>query len=483
MSYSVAQNTTFLTAASIFQRMISFAYFIFIARMIGVENTGQYFFAIAFTAVFTVVADFGLNLVLTREAARSDKDFETYASTIFWSKVVFGILSYGLVVLFANLLGYSINLKHLIYLSGITMFLDNIHSLFYSLFRARKNLLFEAAGIIGSQFLTLVIGSMALIRHLPLYWLILAYAIPSACNVLYVAISARLKLGVKIRWQWNKEIGWLFLGTAIPFALAGIINRLYSYSDSILMSKLLTPAELGLWSLPYKINFAFQFIPAALTASIYPAMSALFVTDREQIGVLFVKAWRYLLLIVLPIAFGLWAVGEQVIVKLAGQAYLPSVPVLKILLVSLILSFLSFVTGATLNAINKQKVQTILLAISLVVSVTMNLVLLPIIGIWGAAITASLSNLILTGGGIIMVRRNVVIRWRMILDYLWRILLSAVVMGGMAYLLVQKISFVIVIPVGGVIYFVLLFWTRAITKELLLSIIKKTKIENSNHVV
>ncbi len=483
MSYSVAQNATFLTVASVFQRMISFGYFIFIARVIGVENTGQYFFAIAFTSVFTVLADSGLNLVLTREAARNDKDFETYASTVFWSKVFFGIVSYGLVVLFANLLGYALDLKHLIYLSGITMFFDNIHSIFYSLFRARKNLLFEGAGIIGSQFLTLVIGSTALLMHLPLYWLILAYAIPSACNVLYVSTAARLKLGIKIHWQWNKQLAHSFFLMAIPFALAGIINRLYSYSDSILMSKLLTPTELGLWSLPYKINFAFQFIPAALTASIYPAMSTLFVTDREQIGVLFVKAWRYLLLVVLPITFGLWAVGDQVIVKMAGKAYLSSVPVLKILLVSLILSFLSFVTGATLNAINKQKVQTILLAASLAVSISMNLILLPRIGIWGAAITASVSNLILTGGGMIMVRRNVTIHWRTILDYLWRILLSAGVMGAVAYLLGQKISFIIVIPVAGVMYCALLFWTKAVTKELLLSIVKKTKIKESNIAV
>ena len=52
MSYTVAQNATFLTGASILQRMISFVYFIFIARAIGVENTGQYFFAIAFTSIF-----------------------------------------------------------------------------------------------------------------------------------------------------------------------------------------------------------------------------------------------------------------------------------------------------------------------------------------------------------------------------------------------------------------------------------------------
>jgi len=476
MSYTVAQNTTFFTAASVLQRVISFGYFIIIARLVGVENTGQYFFAIAFTAIFTVVADFGLNLTLVREAARREKDFEHFANTIFWSKIFFGIFSYGLVVLFANLLGYDTTLRHLIYLSGITMFLDNIHSIFYSLFRARKNLLFEAAGVIMSQFLTLVIGGIALFLKWPLYWLILAYAIPSFCNVIYISTAARLRLGINLNFTWDKSLFKWFISMSVPFALAGIINRLFSYSDSILMSKMLSARELGLWGVPYKINFAFQFIPAALTASIYPAMSTLFVTDKDRIGDLFAKAWQYLLLIVMPIAFGLWAIAEPVIAKLYGKSYLPSVPILQLLLVSLVLSFLSFVTGATLNAINRQKIQTILLAISLVTSVTMNLILLPIFGILGAAITAAISNVILTIGGSIVVRRIVKINWRQIADYSWRIFLSAGVMGVTAYLLVQRISFIIVIPIAGLIYVVFLFFTRALTKDLLLSIVKKTKI-------
>ena len=44
MTYSVAKNTSLLTMASVGQRIISFVYFTIIARIIGVDNTGQYFF-------------------------------------------------------------------------------------------------------------------------------------------------------------------------------------------------------------------------------------------------------------------------------------------------------------------------------------------------------------------------------------------------------------------------------------------------------
>jgi len=150
MSYTVAQNTSFLTVASVLQRAISFVYFIVIARIIGVENTGVYFFAITFTTIFTVVADFGLNPVLTREAARYPEKSEEFFSTVFLTKIVFGVVAYGLVVFFINLFNYPTLTKELVYLSGLTMFFDNLHSSFYSLFRARKNLIYESIGIIGS---------------------------------------------------------------------------------------------------------------------------------------------------------------------------------------------------------------------------------------------------------------------------------------------------------------------------------------------
>src|SRR3989344_4850127 len=115
MSYTVTQNTSFLTAASVLQKVISFVYFTFVARLIGVENTGVYFFAITFTTIFTVVADFGMGPVLTREAARYPDSSERYLNTVFWSKVFFGLAAYLLVVFFINIFNYPPVTKLLVY--------------------------------------------------------------------------------------------------------------------------------------------------------------------------------------------------------------------------------------------------------------------------------------------------------------------------------------------------------------------------------
>lgn len=476
MSYSVTKNTYLLTAASILQKVISFAYFTLVARYVGVGNTGQYFFAIAFTTIFTVVADFGLSPVLTREAARSRERSKEYLSVVFWIKFVFGVAAYFLLIFSANILGYPVSVKLLIYISGITMFFDNLHSAFYAIFRAHKNLFFESIGIVGSQFLTLLIGTAALISGWPLYWLILAYTIPSFCNVIYSGLAVRNVLKIMPGWRVDFKILRTFLLFALPFALAGILSRLYSYTDSLIMSKMLDVKSLGWWSVPYKITFAFQFIPVALSASIYPAMSSVASADGVRLGAIFEKSWRYLLIIVLPLSLGLFVLSRPVILFLYREEFLPAVPVLRILLFSLIFGFLSFVSGAFLNATDHQKIQTAILGSALFVNIICNILFLPRYGIIGAAVASLISNAVLAMAGYWLSSRYAPINHRRIFVYLNQALWPALFMAGAVYWLSARVNFLFAIPAGVVIYVALLFLTGGMSRAL----IKETLIKMKN---
>lgn len=457
MSYTVAQNTSFLTAASILQKVISFFYFILIARVVGVENTGQYFFAITFATIFTVIADFGLSPVLTREAARDDAKAGDYFNTVLWTKVLFGVFAYVLVVIFINALNYPGIIRQLVYLSGVTMFFDNLQSSFYSIFRAKKNLIFESIAVVGSQFFTLIIGTAAILCHWPLIWLIAAYTIPSFLSCVYGAAIIKKFYSFSFKFVWKKEIFKWFLPMAIPFALAGILGRLYSYSDSLLMSKMLTVKELGWWSVPYKIVFAFQFIPVALSASVYPVFSSLFVTEKTALGPLFEKSWRYLFAIIFPLAFGIIVIAGPFVNLVYGNVYQPSVAPLRLLVVSLIFGYLAIITGALLNATNKQKIQTWLIAASLVVNVILNLILLPVLRIQGAAIAAICSNFILFAGGLYFSRKQAAIDMKKIMTYAVQTIIPAAIMALCVYALSRKIHWIAAVPAGAVLYFILLF--------------------------
>lgn len=476
MSYTVAQNTSFLTIASVVQKIVSFGYFTLVARLIGVGNTGSYFFALTFTTIFTVVADMGLGPILTREAAKFPENTAKYFNTALWSKIIFGISTYLLVVIFSNLLGYTVALRELIYLSAVTMFFDNIQGAFFSVFRAKRNLIYESFGIVFTQIITLVIGTTALLMHASLIWLIAAYTIPSIIMVGYCGYFLNRSYNIRPGLNFDRGVFRQLFQMALPFAVAGIVGRLYSYSDSIIMSKLLTAEDMGWWGVPYKVTFAFQFIPVALSASVYPAMSSLSVAEPQKVGELFVKAWKYLFVIVFPLSFGLAAVAEPVILKLYGKDFLPSVLVLRILLVSLIFSYLSIISGALLNATGQQKKQTGIISLALVCNIVLNLFLIPAYGIVGAAVSALACNILLWTLGFYFVRRSVMVYSMSLLKNGLHILIMAFGMAILVYFLTKRFNFLLTIPVGAIIYFALLFGSGIISKQLIVSVWDKIRI-------
>lgn len=482
MSYSVTQNTTFLTVASVLQKVLSFLYFTLVARLIGVENTGQYFFAISFTTIFSVVADFGFGSVLTREAAKTPEQSERFVNTVFSTKLIFSVIAYILVVVFATILGYPPLLRGLILLSGVTMITDNLQTAFYSVFRARKNLLYESIGNTVSQGLTLIIGTIALLLHWPLVWLIAAYTIPSFLNFLFVAYFLRRSYKLHYALVFDRALFKQFFVMAVPFALAGIISRLYSYSDSVFISKFLGATYLGWWSVPYKIAFAFQFIPVALSASVYPVMSALSVSNRERIVHLFSESCHYLLLIVLPLAVGISVLAQPIILYIYKAAYAPSATVLPMFMLSLVFGFISFVTGATLNAMNRQKTQMFLILAALVTDVLINTFFLRRFGITASAWGAVAGNVILCLGGYYCINRFLPLAHRTMLMSFLRVGVAACLMGVVVFFLAIFISSLIklalVIVAGMIVYLLFIFMTGGVTPAMVKQFRERLSIRN-----
>ncbi len=462
---SIAKNTAFMTIASVGQKVISFVYFTIIARNIGAEGTGKYFFALSFTTVFVVFIDLGLTQVLIREGAKSKDKLQKYFSSVIFTKIFLGIITYLSAFAVINIMGYPVETKHLVYLSAVTMLFDSIHLTIYGVLRAIGNLKYEAYAIIGSQLTTLILGTTFLYLKLPLIFLIAAFTIPSFFNVVYSSTVLFKKYKIKFKPKLDRQV-LRFMGViAIPFALTAIFGRVYSYIDSILLSKLAGDIAVGWYSIPYKITYAFQFMPLALVAALYPKFSEYFVSDKKKLAFVFERAIKYLMVIVFPIAIGVGVLARDIILSLYTVEYINSILPLQILLAGLVFSYLSFPIGAFLNACNRQVTQTIIVFFVMVINIILNIILIPKIGVIGAAIAALVGNICLAVFGYSIMPKIVKIsHWFLFKSFL-QICVSAVVMGIGVYFINQISHYTIAILAGAVIYPVMLFTMRAVTVE------------------
>jgi O-antigen/teichoic acid export membrane protein len=465
MSTSITKNAAFMTAASIGQKVVAFAYFTLIARNIGAENTGKYFFALSFTTVFVVFVDLGLTNVLVREAAKFRDKMQSYFSTVISVKLILGILSYVGAIVAINLLGYPIETKQLVYLSAITMLFDSLHLSIYGILRAIGDLKFEAISIVGSQLVTLVMGTVFLYLGYPLIFLILAFTVPSALNVCYATIVLYKKYHISIRPHYDPRIFKYIGKIAIPFALAAVFARVYSYIDSILLSKIAGDVQVGWYSIAYKITFAFQFVPLALVAAVYPRFSEHFLHNKKRLAFVFVQSVKYLLIVALPITVGIGVLAPDIVLSLYTVEYFNSILPLQILLAGLVFSYVSFPIGAFLNACNRQTTQTKIVGFVLFVNILLNLTMIPKYGVVGAAIAAMVGNVLLTVLGYLIVPKITKINHVFLLSTLFRVAISAGIMGVLVSFVNISYHFTVAILTGIIIYPIMLFVTKAITKR------------------
>lgn len=451
MSSSLARSTAFMTAASVGQKVLSFAYFTLIARYIGAADTGKYFFALSFTTIFVVFVDLGLTNVLIREGAKYKEKLQEYLSTVLGIKIWLGLLAYAGAVMAIGALDYSAEIRGLVYLSGITMLLDSLHLSLYGVLRARGLLKYEAASIVGSQLITLSLGTAFLLTGRPLIFLILAFTLASLANVLFAALVLRGR-GYALSPGWNNAMAKQFARIALPFALAAIFARVYSYIDSILLSRLTDDVTVGWYAIPYKITYAFQFIPLALIAALYPRLSEYYEHDKGRLTRAFSESMTYLAAIVLPIAVGLSVLSRDIILTLYTAEFEPSILPLKILLAGLCFSFISFPLGALLNACNKQTTQTTIVGIVMSANIALNLILIPRFGVVGAASAALAGNILLTALGYAYAVRVAAIPHARLLWSLVRLLAASGVMGAAVWYTNSTAHFAVAIAVGALVY-------------------------------
>lgn len=391
----VSKNIFHLLSSSVLQKAIAFVYFALIARWLGVEDTGSYFFALSWTLMFTTVTDMGLTPVLIREAAKDTAATEKYLNQVLALKIPLTALAVLFAVVGAWIFNISPETRSLVMLAAIVISLDAISIAFYGVLRAHHVLKYEGLGLIIGQSITMAIGLTALKLEAPIAFLILALIAGSAWNALSAAWIVRKRLGIRLRLSWDFDFAKSLMRMAIPFALAGLFVKVYTSADAVLLTHFKGEAAAGLYSVPYKLTFAFQFVPMAFTAAFYPAMSRAWVHDRRELGELFHKALWALVLIATPIAAGIMALAPELVNFVYGQDYMPAVIAVQLLILSLLPIFLDFPVGSLLNACDRQMTQTKLMGIATVISVLLNIILIPPYGLIGVVIASVVSHVIL----------------------------------------------------------------------------------------
>lgn len=471
----IAKNTTYLTIASIAQKLISFAYYGYLAKAIGEASLGKYTFALAFTSIFIIFMDFGLGPLLTREGSKDETKLQQHFQTMFSIKIFLIILA--LIALFPSIhiAAYFFDQidqtdLYLVYIGALIILFDTVTFTFFSIFRALKKLHWEAIGIVIYQSAILIAGIAALRAGLSIYYILAALLVGSIVQFCYLFIVLKLKTDIKFKFRISWSQAKKVLALSAPFAIAGFIFRLNGTADNVMLKIFVGDSFAGWYALAFKLTFALTVLPGAFATSYFPAVSHYYKHMKDELHKVFESGIFYMLLLSFPIVGGVLVLGDNVILTVWGQDWEASIMPLRILMLALPFVFLNYPVGNFLNAVDKQRLNTLNMCIALVVNIVLNAFLIPYYTFNGAAIAAVTSSVVLVCLGVPWVYKTARFQLLFIVKKVLLIGLAAGVMSFILYFIQYNYELYLLIPIGAIIYFAVLLILNGVTNEELKSL-------------
>lgn len=466
---STAKNTFYLFVAYIYQKLIALFYFILLARYLGAESFGKYTFAISFATLFSVFITFGLLPVLTREIARNKAKTKAYFGNVLSFNLLAGVFVLFLIYVFINVLDYPLITRRLVYLSGLIVFLDSLALCLYQVFRGHLNLKFESIGIIVHKTAMLIAGLILMSMGVKLIWMLLPLIFASLFYLTNAIAFLKRKLDLWPIPRFDKSNFKFLIGLALPFFIAGLFAKLYATSDTILLSYLSNDTYVGYYTAAQKLAIAFlMLIAGSISTALYPSFSYYFVRSKSYLSQLFHQGIFYLMLIAIPLVFGLLVLARPVILFIYGIEYMPAVSALMFLALSIPFMFLDYVLAGFLNSADMQKTNTIVHGIGAVIFVVLNIIFIPLWYHTGAAAAVLIAFVILFFMEIYYAAKVVQIRWEYFFKKLGSIFTAALIMGLILLAVKDMAHVVVTVFIGAVIYFVVAYILGLIKKQELL---------------
>ncbi len=479
MLQQVVRNTSYFLISSVGQKILAFLYFTLLARTLGPEATGQYMLALSFAALFAVVVDCGLSPVLTRTGAQDQSVVGRILRRIIGFKLLLACAVVPLVVMAGFIAGYAYSMLVLIATASLVMVGDSIHLTLYAGLRSLQKFQYEAQGVVAAKIVVLLVGIPFILLKLPLPYLMLPLAASTLLNIGYACFVLRrvsptgshpaLQGETLLRQPVSSLI--LFLRQGIPFTAASLFTTLWISADSVLLSILHDASAVGLWSVPMKLAFALQFIPSALSVSLYPAIArehkditnGQSPTNGTNISQAFQASIRYLWLLAFPVSVGTILLAPQIITTVYGASYASAIPALQIAIAFLPFYFVNLQLGSLLAGTNQQPFHAKLIGLAATTSVVINIVFIPTYGILSAATAMLVSSIVFFMGGIFATRHLVAISWVAYGKLLLHIACACALMGLVVFGVQDLTPLLVTVFAGAATYAGALFIVREVS--------------------
>lgn len=232
---------------------------------------------------------------------------------------------------------------------------------------------------------------VVVILTLSFYWVVsvyvLSYIIP---GIVLLAYTFRF-VEFKTSENTSKYIRILVL-FSLPLLFQSVLGMIITWTDTLMIGYFLASSDVGLYSGARSLAGAMQNFLASVIFIYFPIISQLYARSQiKEMGRTYAVITKWLMSTSLPVFLVLFFFPEAVLWLLYGEAYIPAAHALQILALGFFTHVMLGPNGMTLIATGNVRFPTLASSIAAITNFALNLVLIPLYGITGAAVASALT--------------------------------------------------------------------------------------------
>jgi O-antigen/teichoic acid export membrane protein len=383
---------------------IGFLSTIYFARTLGPAPLGAYFLFLAYFGIFNLVGDGGFGSAAVKRISEGKEANEYFSAFVFIrivllavsvtllliaepylkditsSGIFFWLLLALIVSVFSSSAGTGVYGTGKVGIYQISGFVDSLIRILFQIIAVFIG--FGVAGLTGGFVGGLIAGGITNFRYIDL-------------NLVRFKISH-----LKSLFSFSF---WIFL------TASG--SLIFSYADTILIGFFMSNADVGIYRTAFQLTLVATFTTLVFHTVLFPKISNWGTQGQiTEIENSLARAWTYSLFLAIPTCIGGWILGDKLLYYLYGASFVGGASALNFLLLAQVVNVFMFLGTMSLAALNRPKDAFLITIIAAITNILLDIALIPVIGITGAAVATLIAMTLNALGVLILLSRVISIK-------------------------------------------------------------------------
>lgn len=378
------KNTGALFVGRVGSLLIKFVVSIKVANYLLPAKNGILGGGTAYIYFFSAIATLGLDQFIVKELHEYPENRDKILGTSFWMKVIAGFGCIPLIWVFYQIYppkGTPYSYIFIFSLIGIIQAFNVIDAYFQSEVKSKYIMQVQISGNLVSAIIKL----MLIWSRQPLVWFVYAYAFDFLLLSVGYFFTYQRKQGSIFKWRFDWLLAKKLFKYSWPLMISGIMVSLYMRIDAVMVQNIKGVKEAGAYSTVANLSEAWNFIPAVIVTSLFPAILNARRDDVARYKKRIQHLYDLMVYLSVPVAL-IITFAAPLIYKLYKPQYAYAAPVLSVHIWSGVFVFLGAASSQYLIAENYNTLTFIRTGFGAAINIVLNIFLIPKMGMMGAAI-------------------------------------------------------------------------------------------------